>query len=139
MADQPAPSSNSGPGTAASLLLFVATAAATLISKLWSGLTRDGTLAAAGRQGAAEISQALKAFPDAVSAQETGTVLNPLSSELAAGTGNQLGGAAGSRFYSASSSSLPPHPWPSELAQQHKHQPSPAQSHGHSHDAGLSL
>jgi len=50
-----------------SLIGFVAVAAvvtvARLVAKLWGALTRDGVLAAAARQGADELGQALRAFP----------------------------------------------------------------------------
>ena len=54
-------------------------ATATLI---WDKLTADGHLAAAARQGADEIGQALKAFPDAIQTQETGTLWNPTQAEV---------------------------------------------------------
>lgn len=47
-------------------------------------ITRDGTLAAFGRQGADEIAQALKAFPDSIHVDEPGTILNPTQGEIAA-------------------------------------------------------
>ena len=47
--------------------------------------TRDGHLAAAGRQGIDELGAALKAFPDAIQAQEAGTIFNPTQGEVAAG------------------------------------------------------
>jgi hypothetical protein len=127
-------------GTAASLLVLAATAAATLVSKAWHGLTGDGVLAASARQGAGELSQALKAFPETISAQEPGTILNPTQGEIAASRSQSrpgLGFGQSSFSTSTSSASAPPRPWPSEIAQAHKHQASPSQ--GHSHDAGHSL
>lgn len=53
------------------------------ITKAWDALTRDGTLAAAGRQGADELWQALRAFPTSIHAEEPGTVLNPTVGEIA--------------------------------------------------------
>lgn len=51
---------------------------------LWEKATQDGHLAAAGRQGIDEIGVALKAFPDSVQAQETGTLFSPTQGEIAA-------------------------------------------------------
>lgn len=55
-----------------------------MLARMWNGLTRDGHLAAAGRQGADEIGQALKAFPDSIGVDEPGTVFNPTQGEIAA-------------------------------------------------------
>ena len=42
-----------------------------------------GALAAAGRQGAKELGEALKAFPDSISVSEPGTAFNPTQGEIA--------------------------------------------------------
>lgn len=42
-----------------------------------------GALQAAGRQGAKELGEALKAFPDSISVSEPGTVFNPTQGEIA--------------------------------------------------------
>jgi hypothetical protein len=47
-------------------------------------LLRDGTLAAAFRQGAEELWQGLKAFPDTIQVHEPGTILSPTQGEIAA-------------------------------------------------------
>ena len=47
-------------------------------------ITRDGTLAAFGRQGADELWAALRASPDTIHAEEPGTILNPTQGEIAA-------------------------------------------------------
>ncbi len=60
------------------------TASSSLVAKVWNAITRDGTLAAAGRQGADEFAQALKAFPDSIGVDEVGTILNPTQGEIAA-------------------------------------------------------
>jgi hypothetical protein len=57
-----------------------------------------GTLMAAGRQGADEIGQALKAFPDSIQVQEPGTILNPTQGEIA---DNNRGGSLQSRLQEA--------------------------------------
>lgn len=54
------------------------------LSSVWNAITRDGTLAAAGRQGADELASALKAFPESIHVDEPGTVLNPTQGEIAA-------------------------------------------------------
>lgn len=51
------------------------------------GITQDGTLAAAWRQGADEIGEALKPFPESVQTQEVGTILNPTQGEVAQARG----------------------------------------------------
>ena len=77
-------------------------------------------LEAAGRQGIDELGVALKAFPDAIQVQETGTLWNPTQGEIAAD--RQHGR----------------HPWPSEIAAQNRHQPGKDHGDGHEngHDAG---
>jgi len=46
---------------------------------------RDGMLAAAFRQGAGELYEALKPFPQSIQVDEPGTLLNPTQGEIAAG------------------------------------------------------
>jgi hypothetical protein len=55
-------------------------------------------LMAAGRQGADEIGQALKAFPDSIQVQEPGTILNPTQGEIA---DSNRGGSLQSRLQEA--------------------------------------
>jgi hypothetical protein len=59
-------------------------AVAALAVLFWQKLTRDGTLAAAGRQGVDEIGMALKAFPDEIQAHEHKTLFSPTQGEIAA-------------------------------------------------------
>ncbi|KAJ3064489.1 hypothetical protein HK102_008188, partial [Quaeritorhiza haematococci] len=54
------------------------------LTSTWNAMTKDGTLAAAGRQGADELGTALKAFPDSIQADEPGTLWNPTQGEIAA-------------------------------------------------------
>lgn len=54
------------------------------LTSTWNAMTKDGTLAAAGRQGADELGMALKAFPDSIQADEPGTLWNPTQGEIAA-------------------------------------------------------
>ena len=54
------------------------------VSMLVQKAMQDGHLAAAGRQGIGELGAALKAFPDAIQAHETGTIWNPTQGEVAA-------------------------------------------------------
>ena len=65
------------------LLRAVAYVAATF-STLWHHATKDGTLAAFGRQGIDELGEALKAFPEAIQTQESGSIWNPTQGEIAA-------------------------------------------------------
>jgi hypothetical protein len=55
-----------------------------LASRVWAAITKDGHLAAAGRQGADELATALKAFPDSIGVDEPGTIWNPTQGEIAA-------------------------------------------------------
>lgn len=74
-------------------------------------ITRDGTLAAFGRQGADELWAALRASPDTIHAEEPGTILNPTQGEIAA------------------SRKLPS---PSEIARDKQpYRPEPGQDHDH--------
>lgn len=54
------------------------------VSMLVQKAMQDGTLAAAGRQGIGELGAALKAFPDAIQAHETGSIWHPTQGEVAA-------------------------------------------------------
>ena len=87
-----------------------------LVGRVWNAITKDGTLAAAGRQGASEFAQALRAFPETIHAQEPGTILNPTQGEIQAARRN---------------------PSPSEIARDNKqpYRPEP----GHDNDNGMSL
>ena len=111
--------------------------AVSIVSWLWNGLTRDGTLAAAGRQGLDELGAALKAFPDTIQMQESGTIFNPTQGEIAADR-KQEPEHYWVRSYSADS---PPHPWPSEIANENRNLPSKDNGTGHEngYDAGASM
>lgn len=109
---------------------------------LWNRLTEDGHLAAAGRQGLDELGAALKAFPDSMQVQETGTLWNPTQGEVAASRqqGRQMGN------YTSYSSTPPPHPWPSEIAAENRqrqasgdHGKEQSQDKSHGQDQGHSL
>lgn len=55
-----------------------------LVARVWDAITKDGHLAAAGRQGLDELATALKAFPDSIGVDEPGTIFNPTQGEIAA-------------------------------------------------------
>ena len=55
-----------------------------LVARVWDAITKDGHLAAAGRQGLDELATALKAFPDSIGIDEPGTIFNPTQGEIAA-------------------------------------------------------
>jgi hypothetical protein len=87
-----------------------------VVNAIVEPITRDGTLAAFFRQGADEMAVALKAFPESISVDEPGTVLNPTQGEIAADRKTKL-------------------PSPSEIAKNKKvHQPE--QGHGQEHGQG---
>jgi hypothetical protein len=89
-----------------------------LVSKVWDAITKDGTLAAAWRQGADEIGIALKAFPDSIHAEEPGTILNPTQGEIADDRKPRL-------------------PSPSEIAKDKQpYSPDQSQDHGQEHGHG---
>jgi hypothetical protein len=118
-------------GGAASLVILPLLAVVSLVSKAWDAITRDGTLAAAGRAGAAELAAATKAFPDSIQVHETGTIWNPTPGEVAAS--RQYGS------HSSYASSQPPHPWPSEVAARNRHQPGNDHGHDNGQDNGHSM
>jgi hypothetical protein len=74
---------------------------------------RDGMLAAAFRQGAGELYEALKPFPQSIQVDEPGTLLNPTQGEIAADR-------------------KPSRPSPSEIARDDSPAPpDPGREHGH--------
>jgi hypothetical protein len=90
------------------------------VAKVWNAVTEDGYLAAAGRQGAGELGAALKAFPESIQVNEPGTLWNPTQGEIADARDVDSVG--------------PPHPWPSEIANETRNQPN--NSNGNSNDNG---
>jgi hypothetical protein len=90
-----------------------AAGASSLLARMWDAVTKDGTLAAAWRQGADEIGVALKAFPDSIHAEEPGGLMNPTQGEIAADRKPKL-------------------PSPSEIARDKQpYTPENNQDHGH--------
>ena len=87
-----------------------------LVAKVWDAITKDGHLAAAGRQGLDELGMALKAFPDSIGVDEPGAIWNPTQGEIAADR-------------------KPKPPSPSEVAQD-KHPYSPEHSQGNENGHG---
>lgn len=55
-----------------------------IVGAIIDNATKDGTLAAAFRQGIDELGTALKAFPDSIQVQESGSIWNPTQGEIAA-------------------------------------------------------
>jgi hypothetical protein len=87
-----------------------------LAARIWNAITRDGTLAAFGRQGVDELAMALRASPDTIHAEEPGTIFNPTQGEIAASRNQKL-------------------PSPSEIARD-KQPYQPEQEHEHDHGRG---
>jgi hypothetical protein len=86
-----------------------------LVLRVWDAITKDGTLAAAGRQGADEMAMALRAFPESIHVDEPGTILNPTQGEIAASRNPRL-------------------PSPSEIAKDKQpYSPDHSQDHGNEH------
>ena len=71
-------------GGAVGLIAAAHAAVKSGLSSAWNAVAKDGTIAAAGRQGADELGMALKAFPDSIQAEEPGTIWNPTQGEIAA-------------------------------------------------------
>jgi hypothetical protein len=111
-------------------------ATVSIAAMAWKAVTRDGTLAAAFRQGIAELGAALKAFPDSIQVSEPGTLWHPTQGEIA--SDRQASRHTGSY---TSYSSPGRQPWPSEIAQMNRHQAANDHGNGHdnSQDAGHSL
>jgi hypothetical protein len=118
--------------TAAMPVLIVAS----VISKMWDAVTRDGTVPAFFRQGADELGAALKAFPDSIQSPEAGTIWSPTQGEIAA---ERNPGRHTSSYQSYSHSGSPPHPWPSEIARENRLNPRDDHGHDQSQDFGHSL
>jgi hypothetical protein len=108
----------------------IVAAVANGLVKAWNAVMADGMLEAAGRQGIDELGAALKAFPDTIQVQETGTLWNPTPGEVAADRQQSKQAGGSSRT-----------PWPSEIANANRHLPGKDHSGGHdnSHDAGHSM
>lgn len=126
--------SNDAQRSLGGILLDAVTWPVLFITSAWEAITRDGHLAAAGRQGADELGAALKAFPDSVQANEVGTLWSPTQGEIAAG--RQHDGQHGGFWTRSYSSLTPPEGW-SAAADQHQ----AGNDHGHDngHDTGHSM
>jgi hypothetical protein len=70
---------------AGKLIESVRTQVNPVISYFSEPLLRDGMVGGAWRQGAEEFWQLLKAFPDTIQAQASGTLMNPTQGEVAEG------------------------------------------------------
>lgn len=112
------------------------------LSSAWNAITKDGTLAAAGRQGADELGMALKAFPDSIQVEEPGTIWNPTQGEIAAARNPDLPSpseiARGQEAHAGPDHKpglvlVAPTPTPSEVAKGHAAEPAgPEQAKGQS-------
>jgi hypothetical protein len=129
----PVDSGGSMLGMAASVFILVVASVASLIGKLWDGITGDKALARAGRIGREEFASALKAFPDSIQGYDPGPV------------DATEGASVYGRGKPSSNGSYGPtrHPWPSEVARQQRNQPrtghNPDREHGQGHDGGHSM
>lgn len=54
-----------------------------ILGAIYNAIMKDGTIAAAGRQGVSELGEALKAFPDSIQVREVGTIFAPTQGEIA--------------------------------------------------------
>jgi len=118
-------------GLAATVAVVAVVTVARLVAKLWDGLTRDGTLAAAGRQGLDELGAALKAFPDAIQTHESGSIWNPTQGEIAA---SRSRGKHSGNYVSFSNH---PHPWPSEVARENRQRADSGKAREHGHGQSM--
>ena len=94
----------------------------------------DGVIASFARQGVDELGTALKAFPDSIQREETGTLWSPTQAEI---TASRKHGGINGGFSPDSGQS--PQPWPSELADHNRDQPGPDHGHDNGHDNGQSM
>lgn len=102
------------------------------VSNMWNAMTKDGTLAAAGRQGADELGMVLRAFPESVHVDEPGTILNPTQGEIAADRSPLR--EMHNRAINGTQSHLPS---PSEIARDKQpYVPEMSRSHEHEHEMG---
>jgi hypothetical protein len=115
---------------------------------LWDKASQDGTLKAAGRQGIDELGAALKAFPDSIQAQESGSIFNPTQGEIAADRcDDHSGGFGQARYYSSYSHTAgSQESWPSDIAKNSQSQDAgqnyghdQGQDHGHNQSDGCSM
>ena len=54
-----------------------------ILGAIYHAIMKDGTIAAAGRQGISELGEALKAFPESIQVREVGTIFAPTQGEIA--------------------------------------------------------
>ena len=104
------------------------------IGKAWNAVMADGVIASFGRQGIDELGAALKAFPDSIQRDETGTLWSPTQAEITDSRKHLHADRNASH-----SSYTPPHPWPSEIARANRQQPGDDHGQDHSQDHGHSL
>ena len=152
MVDQNAGSQNIL-GVVASSIVAGVSAVFQAVGRAVSAAMDDGTIAAAGRQGADEIGVALKAFPDAIQTQEIGTLWNPTQGEVAearrpdAAEGRETlpspseiareGKAGGSLYGQSAQAESQRLPTPREIADASEaYTPQASQGHEHSHGMG---
>lgn len=102
--------------------------AASVVVGVYKAVFRDGTVDAALRQGANELGQALKPFPDSIQVDEPGAVFNPMYSDIAQGR---------DRYAPAEPAERPSLPSPSQIAAT-KAEPNRAEpDHGQEQDRGV--
>jgi type IV secretion system protein VirD4 len=94
-------------------------------------ITRDGTLEAFGRQGIDELGAALKAFPDSIQREETGTLWSPTQAEITASRRPD-------RHKGVYSSLTPPAGW-TPAAESNQQQQSNGQDKSKGQDQGMSM
>ena len=109
--------------------------AVSIVSAIWNAATRGGHLEAFGRQGLDELGAALKAFPDTIQVQESGTIFNPTQGEIATGPQRRTGALLGAVLFRRQ----PAASLPSEIANENRNLPSKDNGNGHENDAGASM
>ncbi len=119
---------SSGSGGFFGLLGVAVAVTGAAVANVWRALTRDGTLAAAWRQGADEVAVALRPFPESIQVDEPGTILNPTQGEIAASRKPLV------QPLRPANASLPT---PSEIAKDKQpYVPEQTQEHGHERGRG---
>jgi hypothetical protein len=116
------------------MMTFAAASMVAVVSTVWKAITKDGTLAAAGRQGADEIAAALRPFPETIHIDEPGTILNPTQGEIGEARKPHLSGHHRSFYTQADVHNGPS---PSEIAKNKQtYVPDQNRQQQHEHELG---
>jgi hypothetical protein len=127
-----------GGGVLMAVVAYSIAAVTAVVSGVSKAVMRDGTVAAAWRQGADELGVALKAFPESIQSSEPGSILNPTQGEIA--SSRKIQSSHGTSMLTPSQIARDKGPYGSATAHGHEHAPKspseiardkgPVQQHG---------